>query len=719
MSQKKDAQFSNIPFQYRLRSKIRGLLPYLHKSFFSILIFICICISHSFFPSISNRINNYSNIDNLFVTFGVVLSAIATLTISLAIIPIQRAIEVFSPTIRRNYINDIFIQGILILLGIFIFISFSLPFIGIQKTWKLYIQFEIIAISLDLVRWHFRRISFLLEPYNAIKSLSKRACSIIRKTQRMIAVNSFKELKKRPKCEWSMELLKKNEIYFYKFFEEKYVRLLNFWIDELEDITLRAITRSEKLTVKHGINNIVEIAFTFLDSRKANFQLYPEGFFTFGSNLDNIINPVYEKLINICRLAIHNEDEQSGIQVVQALSYIAIKTTELKGYHEYSAPLASLPIGYLKRCSELSYNSDLDEISWNVVNELPKISEKAPQNLVISDVHLHVLRNLSSAAQHYFLQPQKDHIAKQATSNMCRVARHLIESNYYDSRSYISFLLKELEKNIPFMLLSEKALDMNAFPPYSMANEFSLGNIVQIASSHIKAIQDKQWVNPYRDFMKLNEEIYRHFRHIAENNQYNIQNSFLSWVVTDTIKHIARVYLHILKQKLTDNPQHNKEFINQVGWYQSFFWAMFSKRKEVDSAKAEEVSDAMATIGLQFANAECYEVMDYSIPHICSIAKYYIEKTATPDEFRVADILICAWQLRYFAEYKNNTHLVIKANEEIKKIVDLALQKQANVNEEFETRKQQLEDFIKDFNPVRIPYFSRDWLKMFIQKNGG
>lgn len=335
---------------------------------------------------------------------------------------------------------------------------------------------------------------------------------------------------------------------------------------------------------------------------------------------------------------------------------------------------------------------------------------------MISDVHLHVLRNLSSAAQHYFLQPQKDHIAKQATSNMCRVARHLIENNYYDSRSYISFLLKELEKNIPFMLLNEKALDTNAFPPYSMANEFSLGNIVQIASSHIKPIQDKQWINPYRDFMKLNKEIYRHFRHIAENNQYNIQNSFLSWVITDTIKHIARVYLHILEQKITDNSQYNKEFINQVGWYQSFFWAMFSKRKEMDSVRAEEVSDAMANIGLQFANNEYYEVMDYSITHICSIAKYYIEKTVNKDEFSVADILICAWQLRYFAQYKNNTYLLKKADEEIQKIVDLSSQKQVNVNEAFETRKQQLELDIKDYRPTIVLMTSRDYLKYFIQK---
>jgi len=715
MDQKNETQSFNIPLRYRLLSGIKKLLPYLYKSFFSILIFICICISYYFFPSILNKISNYPNIDNIFVASGGMLSAIVTLTISLALIPIQRAIEIFSPTVRKSYINDIFIQGIIISLGIFIFVSFSLPFIDVRNSLKLYLQIEIMAVSLDLIRWHFRRISFLLEPYSAIKSLSKKVCSLINKTQKIIAVGSYKELKKRPKHEWSPELLKQIELQYYKFFEGKYISLLNYWIEELEDIILRAIARSEKLTVKHGIGNIVQIVCKFLDSRKANFQLYPVGLMAFGSDLDDIINPAYGKLLNICRFAIHNKDEQDAIQVVQALSYIAIKTTELKCYNGHSTPLTCLPLGYLGQCAELSYKSDLDEISWNVVNELPKISEKAPDNSMISDIHLHVLRNLSSIVQYCFLAKKED-IAKQATSNMCRVAYHLIKHNHYDFRTFLSLFLDKLKNILPFMLLSEKPLDLNAFPPYSMANEFSLGNIVSIAASHIKKPDpNKQWINPYHSFIELNKEIFRYFRDLAE--QYDIQKSFLSWQITDTIKYIAKVYLNVAKQKLTNNPKHNDELINQVGWYQSFFWVMFDKRNEVNASKAEEVSDAMAVIGLQFANAEYYKIADRSIVNICSVAKEYIEKTGSQNEFSIADILICAWQLRCFAEYKNNGSLVKKADEKIQEVIGLALKKQININEAFETRKQQLEEYLQDYMDLRILNSSRDYLRHFLQGN--
>lgn len=269
------------------------------------------------------------------------------------------------------------------------------------------------------------------------------------------------------------------------------------------------------------------------------------------------------------------------------------------------------------------------------------------------------------------------------------------------------------------MILNEKSLDMNAFPPYSMANteRFSLGHIVTIASSHIERIQDKQWINPYRSFMKLNEEIYRHFRHIAKNTQYDIQKSFLSSLIANTIKHIATVYLNILEQKITGHPRHNEEFVNQVGWYQSFFWAMFSDRTEVESSRAVEVSDAMATIGLQFANAGSYKIAENSISNICSVAKYYIEKAKIPDPYRIADIIICVWQLRYFAEHKGNTPLVQKADEKLKEVIDLDCLKQVNIKEAFDIRKQQIDSHLQDYNPVRMPIDSSDYLKLFIQNS--
>ncbi|MGR3301907.1 MAG: hypothetical protein ACUZ8I_05325 [Candidatus Scalindua sp.] len=702
-----------FPVKYRLLKTLKVSWPYLYKSFFSVLVFIFICISQNFSPAITARINNYPNIDNVFVTFGSVLSAITALTISLAIIPIQRAIEIFSPSIRRIYINDFVVNTILTCLGISIFISFSLPFLGFSNNWKLYLQIEIIAISLDLVRWHFRRISFLLEPYNAIKSLSKKVCLLISKTQKTIAVSSFNELKKRPKSDWSQEVLGQIESFYYGFFEDTYFRSINLHIDELEDITLMAITRRERSTIRHGINAIVEIVCTFLDSRSANFRLYPVGLFSFGSDLDRIINPVYEKLCDICRLSIHNLDEQSAILTVNAISSIAIKTMELKGFHKHTAPLTGLPIGYLGMCSKLSHKSGLGEISWNVVNKLSDISEKAPDNLIADDVHMPVLRGLSSISQQEFIV-NNDNTGKRAVSNICRVAHHLIEHNYYDFRTFLSLLIEELGKIVPLMLLKAKPLDNDAFPPYSMTNEYSLGRIVSIAASYVKADEDKDWINPYSKFMELNKEIYMHFRNLAENNLYDIQKSFLSWHITESIKHIAKVYLEIIELKITDNSEYNKQLISQVRWYQSFFGFMFDNKKEIYPQTIENFSDAMAINGLMFLNAEHDEVANNSISNIHHICKCYIEKTDVPDNYIIANVLIHIWHLRFLAENKDRTELIQKADKKIKETVDLASAKNIDIQEAFELRKHQLNNHLESYEHFPIAIHSQDYLKRYI-----
>lgn len=697
-----------------ITSKAKKVLPYFISGFFSSIIFLSICVINLCCSSVSTEINQFENIDNLYIAAGGMFGAIVTLTIALAIIPIQRAIEIFSPSIRSVYVKDIVVQGILLVLGLFIFLSFLLPFIKIPDAWKFFVLIELVAVSLDLVRWHFRRISFLLEPYNAIQILVKEVCLFVKRTQRLIAQNSYVELKKIPREQWSSEVLTHIEKQHYKLFEEQYSKRLYCWVNELEDITLRAVCRSERLTVAYGINAMVKIACTFLDSRKANFQIYPVDLFTVGSDIDKTINPVYEKMINICRLSIHNKDEQSAIKAVQGLSAISTQTLQLKGVNEYSAPLASIPIGYIKNCAEMSYASNLDEISWNVVNELLTISGNTPNDIMICDVHLPVIECLFSIAGEFYLA-RKKHIGNRAISNMCRIVCRLAEEKHYDCRSLLSQVLKKLEMTAPLMLLNEEASDMQGFPPYSVVSGVSLREVVAWGASHIELDPDRGWVNPYRDFMEVNEEVYLHLRHLAENEAYDIQNSFLSWAISDLIKQIARVYLNVIEKKITENSEHNKKLLNQVNWYQSFFWVMFDKRKEIVPARAKDVCDTMAIIGLQFANAGHFEVLGFSSSHICSVAKFYIERTGGPDEYAIADMLDHAWQLRHFAEVCEQEGFVNKADEGIEKTLILATEKATGAREAFETRKQQLTDFLGEYTPEDMPIFSRDWLKVFLR----
>ena len=47
----------------------------------------------------------------------------------------------------------------------------------------------------------------------------------------------------------------------------------------------------------------------------------------------------------------------------------------------------------------------------------------------------------------------------------------------------------------------------------------------------------------------------------------------------------------------------------------------------------------------------------------------------------------------------------------------MALKKQENVQTAYELRKHQLKEYLQDYDPVRIPTRSEDYLKSFIKNN--
>ncbi len=91
MNKKNGRAMSTVEVIYLVRSKAKKVLPYFINSFFSSIIFLIICVINMCWPSLSTEINQFENIDNLYIAAGGMFGAIATLTIALAIIPIQRA----------------------------------------------------------------------------------------------------------------------------------------------------------------------------------------------------------------------------------------------------------------------------------------------------------------------------------------------------------------------------------------------------------------------------------------------------------------------------------------------------------------------------------------------------------------------------------------------------------------------------------------------------
>ena len=141
-------------------------------------------------PTSEKVINNFQNIDTIFVAIGGMLGTILILAFSLSIIPIQRSVEYFTPSISYLYREDGITKLIFILIAVFTLFSFLsivlIPILCLSKPILLAVIISFVGIAFDLIRWHHRRVSLLIEPATAINKLTDLIKKFILKTQHNI-----------------------------------------------------------------------------------------------------------------------------------------------------------------------------------------------------------------------------------------------------------------------------------------------------------------------------------------------------------------------------------------------------------------------------------------------------------------------------------------------------------------------------------------------------
>ena len=126
-----------------------------------------------------------------FIAIGSTLITILILTYSLALLPVQRSIESFSKSISFIYRSDKTTTIVFIIISAFAIVSFlfglNIKLYNASIFYYLLLAILLIGITLDLLRWYHQRITKLLEPENAIKSLVQKTFSFINKSHSRIS----------------------------------------------------------------------------------------------------------------------------------------------------------------------------------------------------------------------------------------------------------------------------------------------------------------------------------------------------------------------------------------------------------------------------------------------------------------------------------------------------------------------------------------------------
>ncbi len=220
----------------------------------------------------------------------------------------------------------------------------------------------------------------------------------------------------------------------------------------------------------------------------------------------------------------------------------------------------------------------------------------------------------------------------------------------------------------------------------------SLGHFfARAAMTPPKVDAERDWINPYYKLIEIADIIKSHLRRMAENNEFG--ESFLLWEIDQSIKHISNVIAGIVDQPLREVHADVNELIDKLEGILSFYWVAFRDKKTVSGQRANDCSESLMFIGLQFFKRGHPEVLRDCISFIRSIVESYCEIAQPADPYTIGDLLAHLWGIRMVLIAWHNDALTQEVDRALTtKPPGLADEQWQATQEPIMRRRQQLEE---------------------------
>ena len=638
-------------------------------------------------------------LSQLGATYGTILALVLTLSI----IPIQRAAEVWSSSIVRLYRRDPSTYVTFVALGVCCAASFLLAVRGLAAlpvSMVLAFSLSVLGINLDLLRWYHGHVCRLLDPIHAVSLALNEAKEAIDKAKALvtrIARTQHQILSTEQQGQITVEAIEASI----------YSRIPGFpnsttsWINDLAEIAIKAVARGEKLLAKTAVFAIASVAIHYLSSRRHNLILTPAPeamFLAMTSDVGAIMDPAYEALQEVSRVAVSQGDEATAIRVTEAYRAIAHHVAHLSApaFREGTAPLTFTPIHYAFAGVKYAQSKNLDEVAFQSAGILSKVSEEAPEDIDATDIHVPVIDGLTEIAM-YLYGRRNFGLAETVNGHQFNILARSLQRKDYDFDDVLRHVLEKMELLAPLAIASEAlAGRMSTVHPlgkaYGLINPNSLGYLFGKAAEALPELDpEREFLNPYHDLIGIADIIADHLRKMAESNEFG--ESFLLWGIDQTIKHISKVVAGIVDQPLRHDRDDVHDLVDKLLWILTFYWVSFQGKKTVSRRLADDCSDSLAFIGLLFFKRGHPEVLSGCISNIRSIFESYCDIAQTPEPFAIGDLLAHLWGIRMV--------MVARQNDTLTQEVDRALttkprgltdEQWQGAQEAIMRRRQQLEE---------------------------
>jgi len=627
-----------------------------------------IAASVLFTPQLRTTADAFQPLEAILSQLGATYGTILALVLTLSIIPIQRAGEVWSPSIIRLYRQNPATYITFVTLGIFCLVSFLFAIrglAGMPASIVLAFSLAILGISFDVLRWYHGHVCQLLDPTYAVGLALKQVKRVIDETN--ANVTRVARLQHQ-----LLSSAQQSQFSSYDIESAVYPRFpghpdsINSWINDLAEITIKAVARGEKFLAKAAIFAIAELTIHYLSSRKHNLTLTPSPdamFLAMTSDVNLVTDRAYETLQEVSRVAAVQNDEATAIHVSEAYQKIAIHTANLEAhaFREHTAPLTFGPIYYAFASVKFAQTKGLDEVAFQSAAILSRIPRVVPKDVAETDILIPIIDGLFDIA--LYLYGKRSHtLAEEVNGHYFTILAHMLQQDDYYFKDTLRHVLEKIGDLAPFAILNEAmAGRLSMVHPlgkaYGLINQTSLGYIFDQAAATLPKVEvNREWINPYHDLIVITEIIADHLRKIAENNEFG--ESFLIWEIDHLIKHIAVAIGKLIDQPLRIDHGDESELIDKFLWILAFYWVAFNGKKSISKVRADDCCDSLVFVGLLFFERGHPEVLRENISNIKSILNSYCEIAQPLDYYAIGDMLAHLWGIRMILVARNNVALI-------------------------------------------------------------
>jgi len=612
---------------------------------------------------------------------GALIGTVLTLGYSLSIIPIQRAAEIYTPSIVRLFRDDRSIRFpflALLSLCLLSFASVLSPVIDTAPTKTVPILIIFLGAALDLLRQLFRSVTRLLEPKEAVWRLEQEARRALERLHRgfeRMAELSWRALPPAKQAEHT----KQQYLKWFYVNSSSHGNVVDSSSAELTEIAQKAIARADLSLTFEAMNALRQLAIDSIEIRKTALTYMPVDVFVVKTNAETQLDRIYENLLAVNRSGIRQGSENVSMWVIRALGSVAqhMLTVRQEPPFEHFSSLAVSPISYCKMAIRDAMGAGVDDAGYTGAATLSGVSCNAPDGARALDVHLQTVDGIFQIVRKFITSPGKAIHGNEPLKRGLEILRALCQRNDLALDHVLRSFLDELQLLVPVTVVLEtgqfgELLHLPLAPAYDASFESSLPWLIQRSTASIKKDDAHPWISPWRDFLEVGEKLSRHFRNLSENP--GLAASQMMFYLIQSLQMISSIYLKEIQRARRERSESTQEIEGQLAWYLSFFWSSAKAAKAMKFQWTENAVKCLGWIGLAAINEGLDDTVRSALQNIASLTNSAAGKIQTVASHELARLLMPMRLMMHLATEIGTAHMVRQIQaEEDKVLTELAV----------------------------------------------